>query len=136
MVKKRDRVKLFNYASDVKDLLDIMQDGGVYTVDQLSDELNRTKERVRRIVKRARDKFNDGNKSVDYWVYSTRGGYTIEEKPEHAMHETRMRMRMGMGVILNGAHVFRTAKRIAARDFGAFQIEHKPKMLTMGRLIK
>jgi len=134
MAKKEQ--KRFSYASDVKNLLDIMQDGAIHSAEELADELNRTKDRVRLVVKKARQKFNNGDLDVDCWIYSTRGGYTIDEKPEHVMHEARMRYRMGIGVILNGAHVFSTAKRIAIKDFGTLQIELKPKMLSMGKLIK
>ena len=135
MGKKEKRRRLFgSYASDVKNLLDILGDGGVHSSAELADELNRPRERIYAIVKKARDYFNKGR--VDYRVWSTSGGYTTSEKAEHAMYEARKRLSMGMGVLLNGDYVFAKARMLAKKEFNALKITYQPKMLILGKFIK
>jgi len=122
--------------NDMKDLVSILSNGGIFSVDNLSNEMNRTKEYIRRLVAKIRRKFNDGDKEFDAWVFSTKGGYTMDEKPEHAVYEARMRIQMGMGVIMNGAYVIKTMKRIAVNDFNSLMVTYRPQMIQMGKFIK
>jgi hypothetical protein len=134
--QKDKRVKDFSHAGEVVDMIEILSRGGVHSSADLAEELNRPKRRISGIVRRARQMFMDGSDKVDVRVYSTKGGYTIEEKPEHVMHEARFRICMAAGVLLNGAHVFKTARQIAQKDFITLQVEYKPRMIEMGKLIK
>lgn len=134
--KSKNRFSGLNMSNDMKELVNVLSRGGVHSVEDLSDEMNRTKERIRIVVQKVRKRFNFGDKEFQTWVYTTAGGYTIEEKPEHMAYESRLRLNMGLGVILNGAHVLNQMKRLALKDFNGMMIEYKPRMLEMGKVIK
>ena len=135
MRKKKTGVSV-GIQTDAHELLDILKGGGVYSVNDLADEMNRTKERIRRIVSRVRRRFNDGDERFDSWIFSTANGYSIEEKAEHAAFETRLRMRMGMGVIMNGVHPMKTMKRMLPKQFEQLSLEFKPRLITMNKVVK
>ena len=118
----------------VKELLEILSDDSVHSTLDLADELNCGKNRVRDIVRMCRQRFNNGD--GDTWVYCTRGGYTTSNAKEHVSYESRLRLAMGMGVLINGAFVLKQMRRIAQKDFGSLMIEYRPKMIEMGKLIK
>lgn len=116
-------------------LQEILHRGGVWTVSELADEVGVTKSKLRRIVKGLRRKFYDNHTEVALYIFTTKGGYTIDDKAENVMYEARMRLAMGTGVLLNGVYVFKRGKTIAARNFSNLKVEYRPKMLTIGKLL-
>ena len=80
------------------------------------------------------DKEADGDTEIDSYIFATKGGYTTDNKPEHVMYEARLRMAMGTGVLINGIYVFKTSKKIAAKNFRQLKIEYKPKLLEIGQI--
>lgn len=127
---------MLKLSGKMMELLDIVGRGGVWSSDEIGKELGKDKAAVRRIVKTLRKKFNEGDKNVDRYIYTTSGGYTIDQKPEHPMYESRMRIQLGAGVIANGIYVFKQAKRLAPAEFRQLLVEYKPKMLTMNKFIR
>jgi hypothetical protein len=86
------------------------------------------------LVRNLRKKFIAGCAEVDEYVYSSKSGYTVEAKPEVVMHEARMRMAFGTGVLLNGVHVFKSAKKIALKDFNTLKVEYKPGISQISKI--
>lgn len=108
--------------------------GGIYSSLEIAKELDTSVEEIRKGVRKIRSKFLNGNEEFDRYVYTTKGGYTLDHKPEHVMYEARLRMAMGTGVLINGVYVFKTGKKIATRNFHQLKIEYKPKLLEIGRI--
>ena len=117
-----------------KGLWSILSDNNVHATNDLADELNCSKDKVRAIIQLHRKRFNSGEE--DTWVYLTRGGYTVDGRPEHVAYESRFRLAMGTGVIMNGMYVLKQMKRLAFKEFNGMMLEYKPKMLEMGKVIK
>ena len=133
---KSNKFSGLNMTNDMKEMLVILSRGGIFSKEDLSDEQNRTPERIRCIVSNIRKRFNAGEEGFDTWVYTTAKGYTTDAKPEHMAYEARLRLSMGMGVILNGAYVLKQMRRIALKSFNGMMIEFKPRMIEMGKVIK
>jgi hypothetical protein len=121
--------------SDVEALIGILERGGVVAVDLLAKEMGRQKKEVRSIVREARQQFLNSGK-VEHWIYKAKGGYTIEEKPEHAAYEMRMRMAMGFGVISNGQHVYKTLKKLNFKMFDDVRLTYKPNKPLLDMLVR
>jgi DNA-binding winged helix-turn-helix (wHTH) protein len=128
--------KRAEHTGKMKELYEILNRGGVSSSDDLSDELGIDKSKVRLLISSLRDRFRSNDESVELWIYTTKGGYTVDEKPEHVMYESRLRLQLGIGAIVNGAHVFKRAKMIASSNYSSMMLEFKPKALIMGSLIK
>ena len=118
----------------VEELFGILSDEKVHSSFDLSEELNCSISRVRNLVRTCRQRFNNGD--GDSWIYVTKNGYTISDKPEHVSYEARLRLAMGFGILINGAFVLKQMKRIAQKDFGNLMIEYRPRMIEMGKIVK
>jgi len=119
---------------DMVELQKILDRGGVWSAKDLSDELNREVLVIRRLIRRLRKAFLSGKN--DRWVFTTKGGYTMDEKPEHVAYESRLRFAMGTGMLLNGVYVFKRCRQIGIREFKGLMVEYKPKMFTINKVLK
>lgn len=117
-----------------RELFDILKRGGFHTTDELCGELNCEKPDIRALVRKLRKKFIDNEPEVDEYVFSSKTGYTVEARPEVVMHEARMRMAFGTGVLLNGVHVFKIAKKKHLKDFNSLKVEYKPGIIQIGKI--
>ena len=108
---------------------EILERGGTWTTKEIAEETNLQAEKVREVIKKLRRKFFDGHNEVTQYVFTTKGGYSMDEKPENVMYEARLRMALGTGVLFNGAYVFKTGKKIALANYRKMKIEYKPKLL-------
>lgn len=114
----------FKFRAKEQELLDILNRGGIYSTTKLSKEMRLVDSKVRALVHSIRYKFLDG--FGDTYIYSTPTGYTIEESKENTIYESNMRMKLGFGVLLNGAHIFKRAKMIAPKEFRGITVQYKP----------
>jgi len=117
-----------------KGVLDILKEGGVWGSKEMAESLSIEIPKLRDAVRKIRRRFLDGEE-VPY-IFTAKGGYTVDEKPENVMYEARMRLAFGTGVLLNGVHVFRRGKRIAAKNFSVLRVEYKPRMDELSEIIK
>jgi len=117
------------------ELIEILTRGGVWSTEELSKELGVSKKRVRVLVKSLRINYLNKN-GMERYVYLTKGGYTIDELPEHVVYESKFRMKMGFGVLINGTHPFRKCKAINLLGYKNLMISFKPKMLELGKVVK
>lgn len=131
MTKKAKEVKHSDIETDIFEILE--DEGGVHSVVDIADRLNRTPGQVRRAVRRLRRRFNELDEKITQWIFTTKGGYTMDEKPEHALYESRLRLSMGTGVILNGMYAIKTSKRLALSEFNKMMVVYRPKMLMLGK---
>lgn len=117
------------------DIYEILERGGVWSSKELAEELGIKQAEARLSIKKLRKMFLSNSDKIHRYVFTTKGGYTIDNKPEHIMYEARMRMAMGTGVLINGIYVFKTGKKIATKHFSQLKVEYKPKMLTIGEIL-
>jgi hypothetical protein len=117
-----------------KDVYEVLERGGVWSTKEIAKELDIDVVEVRKEIRKLRLAFLNGNKEVEHYVFLTKGGYTMDNKPEHVMYEARFRMAMGTGVLINGVYVFKTGKQIAAKNFEQLKIAYKPQLLQIGKL--
>ena len=118
----------------IKQMLDFMNNGGIYSSKELAKEFKIPAKEIRKIVRQVRMKFLKGSKEVDQYIFTTRGGYTTDHKPEHVIYEARLRMAMGTGILINGVYVFKTGKKIAFKNFNQLKIEYKPRFLEIEKI--
>ena len=121
--------------SKKQQLFNVLKNGGYWTVNELSKEIDVAPLQVRELIRQLRKGFLE-NGTVDNYIYTTKFGYTIDEKPENVMYEARLRMALGVGTLINGIWVFKKSKSIAHKQFRDLNISYKPKMLTVQNLIK
>ena len=121
-------------SSSEAEVQDILHRGGTWTTSELSEEVGVRDDKVRMLVKKLRKKYLENHPEVARYVFTTKGGYTIDEKPEHVMYEARMRMAMGTGVLFNGVYVFKRGRKIALQNYKKLRIEYKPKLLQIEKL--
>ena len=134
-MKKKVKTKK-SEMSAADSLYEILCRGGVWSSQELGDELGIEKSKARLLIAALRNRFRNSDEEVPDWIYVTRGGYTLDDKPEHVMYEARLRFQLGVGAIVNGSHVFKKAKRIASTNYKQMMLEYKPKALMLGNLIK
>ena len=115
-------------------IYEILQQGGVWSTKELAKEADISVADVRKEIKKLRFKFLNNVKDVEHYIFTTRGGYTMDTKPEHAMYEARLRIAMGTGILINGVYVFKTGKKIAEKSFKQLKIEYKPKLLEISKI--
>lgn len=115
------------------ELMDVLEKGGVWTTDELSDELGVDADGVRNMVHNIRRKFLNGE-DVPYVYSAAVGGYTLDGDKVNVVFESKRRMAMGYGVLVNGVFVFKRCKKIASTAFKALNIQYKPKALTIAQL--
>ena len=113
-----------------EELIMVLERGDAFTTSEISDELGVPKQAVRQLVSSIRKRFLDGQEDVTY-IYTTPRGYSLDEKPEDVAYESKLRMQIGFGVLINGSFVFKRCKKIACSQFNALRLEFKPKMLTV-----
>ena len=118
-----------------KDVYEVLERGGVWGSREIADELNIVANEVRKSVKMLRQMFHNNDTEINRYIFTTKGGYTIDNKPEHAMYEARLRMSMGTGVLINGIYVFKTSKKIGMKHFNQLKVEYKPKLLAIDKLL-
>ena len=116
-----------------KGVLEVLDKGGVWGSKEMADHLSIEIPKLRDVVRKIRKKFL-GGMEVPY-IFTAKGGYTVDEKPEYVMYEARLRMALGVGVLLNGVHVFRRGKRIAAKNFSVLRVEYKPRMAELEKVL-
>lgn len=143
-----------------KTLYSTLKRGGNWTVSELCRELDfPTKnqptdlyyaERVRTLIAQLREKFRqnemnpqnpwlflDDNKAEEIlWVGSDFNGYTLQSTIHARAFESRVRTAQSTSIMLNGIPVFSDFKRLAPKAFLKLQIEVKPKLLQVNRLLK
>ncbi len=117
----------------VKALLVVLEQGGIWTVDNLARELLIDRKKLRLLVASLRRKFMAGH-DVPY-IFTTGTGYTIEEKPEHIAFESRMRLRQGYGILLNGIYVFKRYKQLSPKAWDNLYVSFKPRVLPINKLL-
>jgi hypothetical protein len=125
----------FVMSQKAQELVKTLEQGGVWTSDDLAKELNVQKVKVSRIVRNVRKKFLESKTDAPY-IFTTGQGYSIEEKPEYVAFESKMRLQQGYGVLINGVYVFKRCKFLAPKMFTQLSIAYKPKMLTVDKLIR
>jgi len=116
------------------ELIEILERGGVWKTDELSSEMSVDVDVVRNYVHVIRRKFLDG-KDVPYIYTAAVGGYTLKGSSENVVYESKRRMAMGYGVLINGVFVFKRCRKIASKAFKALNIQYKPKALTVKQLM-
>jgi len=119
----------------LSELMDVLNRDGIYSTEELAQELDVSKRFIHSLIREWRRKFLDGGKDIKYVYSAAGGGYTVQEAPEHVVWESKKRLSMGFGVIANGVFVFKRCKRIAAKEFAALNIQYRPQMLTVKQLI-
>lgn len=117
------------------ELLEILNDGSVYTVKDLSNKLSISDNSIRNMIGNMRRRFLNDSNEISY-IYTSKSGYTMKETPETVAYESKKRFLSGIGILINGRHVFKRCKKIAFRQFTALNFVYKPKMLTIQKLIK
>jgi len=122
---------LVRRASESEALYNILEGGGIHSVDTLADEMNRSKGEVRRLIAEIRKGCREGSDIFEGHVFTTRGGWTLDQKPEHAAYETRMRFRMGFGCIVNGQPAYKALKKLDYKMFESVRLEFQPKLLAL-----
>jgi len=130
-LQKRKNGSVVKRTSEAELLLDTMESGGILSMSVLAEEMDIPRDKVRKAIAQARENFRNGVEGFDRWIYTTKGGYTLEEKAEHAAYETRMRFSMGFGVIANGQHVYKALRKLNFKMFEGMKLEFKPKMLVV-----
>lgn len=124
-----------NTESDKQRLLEILKRGGTWSTIELSKSLNVEKKQISELVRQLRRSFLE-NGEVDVYVYTTKGGYSIDEKPENVIYEAHLRMALGVGILLNGVYVFKRGNNIAHKQFINMNIAYKPKLIELQHIIK
>lgn len=114
-------------------VLDVFNGGGIYTTRELSKRVGVTEDLIRRLVCSLRKAHRHGAE-VPY-IYTTGQGYSTDVRAAHALYEGRMRIRMGVGILTNGMPVFKTCKKLAANQFSQMNMELKPKMIQLNKLL-
>lgn len=106
----------------------------IWSAKQLAASVHASEERVRRAIKRLRQRYQANDKAVPSYVYLTASGYTLKETDDSAVYEATFRYRMAVGVLANGAHVFDRANSCSA--FADLKARYKPKTLKILKVFK
>jgi hypothetical protein len=101
--------------------------GGFWPTSKISKVVALPDDAVRRIVSRLRKKHKAGSKEIGKYIYLARAGYTIEERADVVMHEASFRYKLGMGVLVNGMHVFMRARTVCASSFRNLKLQYTKK---------
>ena len=117
-----------------EELLEILQHGGAHTSKSLCEELGiEDRLEVCRLVRLIRK--DHINKGKSPYIYTTKHGYSLETNASDVIYEANMRLRIGIGTLLNGAPIFMKAKKIASAQLGKLKVQYKPDMLKIGNFI-
>lgn len=110
-----------------EELLALLNRHDFVSKDQIVSTLRISKTRASYMIRKIRKKF------IDQWdvpyIFSSSEGYTVKEKVSAMAWEMRFRLNMGMGMILNGAYVYKKLKQKSLKGFKEVAVEYKPRML-------
>jgi len=123
-------------SSKAYELIEVLERGGTWSTQELADELNLEKHAIRALVGRVRKSFLEEENSTVPYIYTTKGGFTLEGKPEDVVYESKLRYAIGVGVLVNGVFVFKRCKKISPKQFANLNVTYKPKMLMFNNVIK
>lgn len=115
-------------------LIEFLNGAGTATKGDIAKMLGISKLRVGSLVRQIRRKFLEGKFST--YIYTTKYGYTTNSSLENVVYESRLRMQIGFGVLLNGVYVFKRCKALSSRTFNQLSIEFQPKAITVNKVIK
>ncbi len=114
-------------------VMDVFNGGGIFTTKEISKRARISEDLVRRTICSLRKAYRNGVKMP--YIYTTGQGYSTDERPAHALYEGNMRIRMGVGILTNGMPVFKKCKQLASVQFAKMNIELKPKMIQLNKLL-
>ncbi len=127
--------KMQELSKKQEEILKFLNEETVIKTTELAKKVDMSTIQLRLAIKQLRKKFLAGEENIDY-IYTTKGGYTTRGSKEDVMYESQMRLKLGIGVLVNGVYVFKRCKKIAKTDFSKLNIAYKPKMLTLNNVIK
>lgn len=117
-----------------EELLSLLKRHDFVPKSQICTTLNISKTRASYMIRKIRKKFLDDYEGVPY-IFISPQGYTVQERVDAMAYETKFRFNMGMGMILNGAYVYKRFKKKSLKGFREIAIEYKPRMLEMKNMM-
>ena len=109
--------------------------GGSWPTYKLAKAVDLPEDAVRRIVSSLRRRYRAGHKEVKLCIYTGKAGYTVEEKGDVIMYEASFRYKLGMGVLVNGMHVFARCQKVCSSSFKNLKLQYTKKKADLSKIL-
>lgn len=119
--------------SKTQECLEILKRGGVHTSTEIGEEIGIKPFLVCKMIGALRKSHLLNGKTP--YIFTTKNGYSLESNSSGVIYEANMRMKMSVGVVLNGLPAFQKAKKIASTQLLGLRAQYKPDFIKIGSLI-
>lgn len=118
--------------SKTKEIMEILSRGGIHSTQEISDEIDASKDATRHLIASIRKSSNRGGKYP--YIFITKQGYTLDATASGVIYETGLRLKHSVGTIVNGHPAFQKAKKIAVSQLDGLKAKYKPEFIKIGNI--
>lgn len=122
------------YNENEKNVLQLITNHAPIRSTEIARKLDIDLKYITNIIRSLRNKFRKG--TIDFYVYTTPDGYSLDESKRAVVYETNMRLSQMFGMAVNSHFIRHRCKVIALRDFKKLSLVYKPKLLELKNELK
>lgn len=115
---------------------EILRRAGVHSKGGIEHETGLVSSQIGTVIRSLRQRFLNGSDDVDCYIFTTQHGYSTDDKPEYVAYESRLRVSIGMGTLLNGVYCFKRCRRLNFREYKGIMVKYKTGLIETKKVFK